>query len=187
VRGKQGQHAHRYGTVHKKLRKRLEAQMRAGKVFYCWRPECRKPINPSYWDLGHVEPEFQSVYGLRHPECPSCNRATLPRMLTQARGEQNGGARPPAPKPVHDCRKEFDPKRCVECRRSDPTPTNDATRWSLHWATDPEHPYNPRCPRCRSGVRRATSLWDWRLRPPDARSDLTSGDERTITAVVNWY
>jgi hypothetical protein len=121
---------HRYGTHHKKVRQRYALQVRAGKSV-CWR--CGEPISPDEpWDLGHDD-ENPSKH--RGPEHRRCNRATLPRMLAKARGE---------PAPFHVCRAEFDPHRCPECRRRDPTPGNTATRWSRHWYGG----FNPRCPEC---------------------------------------
>ena len=76
-----GQHI--YGTVHQKERKRFARRMRAGEVFYCWRPKCPTPgvpINPRSWDLGHVDPELRPVFGTRHPEHRSCNRATVTHL-----------------------------------------------------------------------------------------------------------
>ena len=139
-RDRYGQHP--YGSVHKAVRRRFAARMRAGEVFYCWRPSCptpREPINPRYWDLGHVDPELRPEFGARWPEHPSCNRATL----THAKGV---APKPVAATPAHDCRAEFDPKRCLECRRRDPMPTNSVDRWSEHWDAGR---YNPRCPDCR--------------------------------------
>jgi hypothetical protein len=132
---------HRYGSVHKALRKRFAARMRAGEVFYCWRPSCPTPdvpISPRSWDLGHVDPELRHQFGMSAPEHPSCNRATL----THAKGV----ASKPVATPAHDCRAEFDPQRCPVCRRRDPTPTNSTDRWSRHWDVGR---FNPRCPDCR--------------------------------------
>jgi len=70
---------HRYGTVHKKLRRHWAPKVRAGKVD-CWR--CGKEI-PAYarWDLGHVDEDGQNRgYPLRHPEHRSCNRATVTHL-----------------------------------------------------------------------------------------------------------
>jgi hypothetical protein len=132
---------HQYGGHHRAVRRRWERLVARGGVS-CWR--CGKPIPPgTAWDLGHVDdPEARRVLPDRHPEHVGCNRATLPRMLEKARGEA-----PKAPKPAHDCRVEFDPKRCPECRRSDPTPENRSTRMSRHWW--PAGEYNPRCRDCR--------------------------------------
>jgi hypothetical protein len=70
----------------------------------------------------------------------------LPRMLAKARGEAVTTVPREAPAvAAHDCRAEFDPHRCAECRRRDPEPTNGVDRWSRHWAG----PFNPRCPDCR--------------------------------------
>jgi hypothetical protein len=80
-----------YGGVHQTLRKRFAQRMAMGEVFYCWRPDCPKPyepINPAKWDLGHVDdPKIRRLFGSCYPEHPSCNRATLPRMLAKAREE----------------------------------------------------------------------------------------------------
>jgi len=60
---------HRYGSVHKAVRKRFARRMKLGEVFYCWRPTCPTPnesINPRSWDLGHVEgAEEIAKYGWR--------------------------------------------------------------------------------------------------------------------------
>jgi hypothetical protein len=142
-RGRQGQYL--YGKAHRDARKRFLRRMERGEVFHCWRPGCGKRLDPRLpWDLGHVDPEFWPTYGRSHPECLKCNRSTLPRMLAKARGE---APTPKAPPPAHDCRKEFDPEHCAECRRSDPTPENRSTRMSRHWW--PAGEYNPRCRDCR--------------------------------------
>jgi hypothetical protein len=130
---------HRYGSHHKAVRRRYALEVRAGRAV-CWR--CGEPIAPDEpWDLGHDD-----EYPARHrgPEHRRCNRATLPRMLARARGEAGDRAAPAVA--VHDCRAEFDPYRCPECRRRDPTPGNTATRWSRHWD---EGRFNPRCRDCR--------------------------------------
>jgi hypothetical protein len=127
---------HRYGTHYKRLRKRWALVVRAGNAV-CWR--CGLPIAPGQpWDLGHDDDD-PNVH--RGPEHRACNRATLPRMLAKARGE----AVVEVPT-GHDCRAEFDPHRCAECARRDPTPGDKATRWSRHWHGG----YNPRCPDCRN-------------------------------------
>jgi hypothetical protein len=76
---------HRHGTGHKKARQRWAPKVRAGKVT-CWR--CGKPIPlGEKWDLGHVDEDGRERgYPALHPEHIRCNRATLPRMLAQARG-----------------------------------------------------------------------------------------------------
>jgi hypothetical protein len=81
---------HRYGTLHKKLRRRWAPKVRVGKVS-CWR--CGKPIPVGgLWDLGHVEGAAAvAEFGVRHPEHRRCNRSTLPRMLAEARGERGDG------------------------------------------------------------------------------------------------
>lgn len=62
-----------YGADHVKLRKKIQKQMDAGKVFYCWR--CTKVIDPSKWDLGHAD-EGGDMTKYNGPEHISCNRAT---------------------------------------------------------------------------------------------------------------
>jgi hypothetical protein len=60
--------------------------MRAGEVFYCWRPSCptpNKPINPRLWDLGHVDPELRHLFGTRWPEHRACNRRTVTHLKEQ--------------------------------------------------------------------------------------------------------
>jgi hypothetical protein len=81
------------GVVHRKTRARFVRRMAAGEVFHCWRPGCGKRIDPANWDLGHLDREHQAHFGSRWPECVSCNRATLPRMLANARGERSDGPR----------------------------------------------------------------------------------------------
>jgi hypothetical protein len=112
---------HRYGSHHKKVRRRYALQVKAGKAT-CWR--CGLPIAPDEpWDLGHDDDNPSSHRG---PEHRACNRATLPRMLAKARGERSDtprfGGLP------------------------DPTPGNSVEHWSRHWAG----PFNPRCPDCRA-------------------------------------
>jgi hypothetical protein len=137
-----------YGGVHQKLRKRWAARVRAGGVD-CWR--CGKPIPAgARWDLGHVDEEHQAQFGTRHAEHVRCNRATLPRMLAAARGEASANADPLPQEPSanaepHDCREDFDPQRCPECRRRDPTPESSNLRWGRHWWGG----FNPRCRDCR--------------------------------------
>jgi hypothetical protein len=126
---------HRYGSHHKALRRPWALVVKAGKAV-CWR--CEQPIAPGEpWDLGHDD-ENPSKH--RGPEHRRCNRATLPRMLAKARGEA-------VSVPAHDCRVEFDPRNCPECRRRDPTPGNTVTRWGMHWDVGR---YNPRCRDCRA-------------------------------------
>ena len=74
---------HPYGTMHKVARERFAARMRAGELFYCWRPGCptpNVPINPLAWDLGHVDPELRHQFGDRHPEHRRCNRSTMSHL-----------------------------------------------------------------------------------------------------------
>jgi hypothetical protein len=80
VRGRGKFSNHPYGTRHKAARKRFAARMRAGEIFYCWRPTCvlpGEPIDPRSWDLGHVDPELRHLFGERYPEHPRCNRGTV--------------------------------------------------------------------------------------------------------------
>ena len=126
-----------YGAKHKRDRRRWAPKVRAGKVD-CAR--CGKPIVPGTpWDLGHDDDDRSLPAA---PEHRSCNRAAPARRAWAAdRGEAG----------AHDCREEFNPKGCAECRRRDPCPTNTITRWSMHW--EALGVYNPRCPFCRkSGV-----------------------------------
>jgi hypothetical protein len=89
---------HPYGWSHQKLRKRFARRMRAGEVFYCWRPGCPTPgvpIDPRSWDLGHVDPELRGQFGTRWPEHRRCNRATitnLKRQLAEAAAGSVGGS-----------------------------------------------------------------------------------------------
>ena len=88
-----------YGAVHKAARKRFARRMRAGEEFYCWRPNCPTPgvpIDPRSWDLGHVDPEHQPVFGTRWPEHRSCNRRTvahLKQRLEEAEAGVSGRSR----------------------------------------------------------------------------------------------
>jgi hypothetical protein len=134
ARDRYGQHP--YGSAHRAQRIHFSARMRAGEVFNCWR--CGEPIDPAHWDLGHVDAEYRPQFGHRHPEHPACNRATVSHLKAKA------GV--PVPGQRHDCREEFDPQRCSECRRRDPEPLNTVTIWSRHWSG----PFNPRCPTCRA-------------------------------------
>jgi hypothetical protein len=84
---------HPYGTVHKAARKRFAAQMRAGRVFYCWRPNCLTPdlpIDPGSWDLGHVDPEYRAEFGHRWPEHPRCNRRTMSHLKERLKAAEAG-------------------------------------------------------------------------------------------------
>jgi hypothetical protein len=86
-----GQHI--YGAVHKAARKRFAMRMRAGELFYCWRPTCprpNEPIDPRSWDLGHVDPELRPVFGTRHPEHRSCNRATVAHLKQRLEAAERG-------------------------------------------------------------------------------------------------
>ena len=122
MRGVAGQHT-RYGSVHKKLRKRWAPQVAAGRVA-CWR--CGKAIAPgAKWDLGHID-DGGPRHGDRHPEHRGCNRATVTHLKQRARGEDATG-----------------PGRFGGL--PDPTPGDTVDRWSRHWSG----PFNPRCPDCR--------------------------------------
>jgi hypothetical protein len=75
-------YGHRYGRVHKEVRRRFVRRMAAGEVFNCWR--CGEAIR-GRWDLGHVEPglgawlDFKGELG-RWPEHSHCNRQTMLHM-----------------------------------------------------------------------------------------------------------
>lgn len=61
-----------YGVGHQKLRRKIQKEMDAGKVFHCWRDG--KPISPNEpWDLGHDDNDRSKYMG---PEHARCNRAT---------------------------------------------------------------------------------------------------------------
>jgi hypothetical protein len=82
-----------YGAVHKAARKRFAARIRAGEVFYCWRPSCptpNVPINPLAWDLGHVDPELRHQFGDRHPEHRRCNRSTMSHLKERLKAAEAG-------------------------------------------------------------------------------------------------
>jgi hypothetical protein len=73
---------HRYGRVHKQVRRRFAVQMAAGTVFNCWR--CGDAIH-GRWDLGRVEDGLGVWLGFkgelgRWPEHPRCNRQTMLHM-----------------------------------------------------------------------------------------------------------
>jgi hypothetical protein len=90
-RDRHGQHI--YGAVHKAERKRFAARMRAGEVFYCWRPSCptpNVPIDPRSWDLGHVDPELRHQFGHRWPEHPKCNRRTVSHLKERLKAAEGG-------------------------------------------------------------------------------------------------
>jgi hypothetical protein len=73
---------HRYGRVHKEVRRYFANQMARGIVFDCWR--CGNPIYGRF-DVGHIEQglgvwlDFKGHLG-RWPEHPGCNRATVTHM-----------------------------------------------------------------------------------------------------------
>jgi hypothetical protein len=81
--------SHKYGKGHKAARRRFQLRMKAGEVFFCWRPKCPTPdvpINPRYWDLGHVEgAEEVAKFGKYWPEHPGCNRATVTHLKEKLR------------------------------------------------------------------------------------------------------
>lgn len=61
-----------YDAKHKKLRAKIQRDMDAGVVFYCWRDG--KEIEPGEdWDLGHDDDDRTKYMG---PEHQRCNRAT---------------------------------------------------------------------------------------------------------------
>jgi hypothetical protein len=124
-----------YGQFHKKARKRFAQRMKAGEVFYCWRPTCptpNEPIDPRSWDLGHVEGvEEIARYGRRWPEHRRCNRATLTHAKEAASSVDHSVLR-------SEIKVRFG-------GLPDPHPGNSVDRWSRHWYGG----FNPRCPKCR--------------------------------------
>ena len=73
---------HRYGGVHKQVRRHFALEMRRGVVFACWR--CGEGIH-GRWDLGHVEEGLGVWIGFkghmgRWPEHSHCNRQTMLHM-----------------------------------------------------------------------------------------------------------
>lgn len=65
-----------YGADFNRERRRYQANMDAGRTYYCTRTDCKqpsKPINPKHWDLGHNDADRSIIDGPQHPEC---NRAT---------------------------------------------------------------------------------------------------------------
>ena len=73
---------HRYGRVHKDVRRHFAVRIAAGEIYNCWR--CGEPITGP-WDLGHVEEglgvwlDFKGHMG-RWPEHTRCNRQTMTHM-----------------------------------------------------------------------------------------------------------
>ena len=63
-----------YDAAHDRLRAACQRRMDEGETFDCLR--CTKPIDPSYWRLGHDDHD-RSIY--RGPECVPCNQATKGR------------------------------------------------------------------------------------------------------------
>jgi hypothetical protein len=131
-----GQHV--YGGVHKAERKRFARRMRMGEVLYCWRPNCRKPVDPANWDLGHVDREYLAEFGRRWPEHPRCNRATLSHAkgvgvsasagVKDLKDPRTGEVREPGESAVEHWFKVGPPDR-----------------WSRHWLGG----YTDRCRDCR--------------------------------------
>src|SRR5215211_1005910 len=128
---------HRYGRVHKDVRKHFLLRMERGETFACWR--CMKPIDPRRpWDLGHVG-DNTAVGGRRWPEHRGCNRATLTHIAEKYGGLAGRSGTAHADAMVRQEQEDrFD-------GLPDPTPTNSVDRWSMHWAGG----FNPRCPDCR--------------------------------------
>ena len=63
-----------YGHDHQRLRAHYQRRMDQGEPFHCWR--CGDPIDPTFWDLGHVDSDRTKYRG---PECITCNRGTATR------------------------------------------------------------------------------------------------------------
>ena len=63
-----------YGARHRRLRAMFQARLDKGEDFRCWR--CAKPIDPTYWTLGHCDENRERYHG---PECPPCDYATQGR------------------------------------------------------------------------------------------------------------
>lgn len=74
-----------YDAAHDRLRARYQRLMDDGVPFQCWR--CAKPIDPSWWHLGHDDHD-RSEY--RGPECPPCNLATAGRASVLYHQTHNG-------------------------------------------------------------------------------------------------
>ncbi len=68
-----------YDSVHQRLRAAFQRNMDDGVTYYCWRPECGKPIDPTAWHLGHDDNDRNRYRG---PECIPCNTATASRRPT---------------------------------------------------------------------------------------------------------
>ena len=129
----------KYGRQHRRVRAKWERIVNSGSAV-C--PRCKKPIRPyEPWDLDHddTDPTHRRYLGASHRRC---NRAEPLRRLYR----QANGYKPTPAASAHDCRVEFAPELCAECRKRDPTPATDVTRWSLHWDSGR---YNPRCKSCR--------------------------------------
>ena len=65
-----------YDAHHDRLRAHYQRRMNAGETFHCWRPDCRLPIDPDRWHLGHDDHDRTKYRG---PECVECNTATASR------------------------------------------------------------------------------------------------------------
>ena len=140
-----------YGAVHKAERKRFAMRMKAGEVFYCWRPTCprpHEPVDPRRWDLGHVDLEFRGEFGSRWPGHPACNRATLTHAMAAngrpatAKADRFGGVAASAG--VKDPRTGLlrEPGESAEEHWLKVGPPDS---WSRHWFGG----YTDRCPDCR--------------------------------------
>jgi len=67
--------------------------MRAGEQFFCWRPSGptpNVPIDPRFWDFGHVDPELRHQFGTRWPEHRRCNRATVSHLKERLKAAEAG-------------------------------------------------------------------------------------------------
>jgi hypothetical protein len=132
----------KYGRRHQQKRRLLAGKVAAGGAV-CAR--CHKPIRPGEaWDLDHRD----DGPGYLGPSHARCNRATVThlkeRLGEAPRARTTGSVA--TPEPAHDCRAEFNPRRCAACRESDLGPSNEITCWSRHWSGDE---FNPRCRDCR--------------------------------------
>ena len=93
---------HRYGSLHKKVRRQFVLRMGRGEVFNCWR--CGLPITGP-WDLGHVD-SGQGVAG-RWPEHRACNRRTLTHLVAKYGSLGGAGQKRVRPEPAQRSSREW--------------------------------------------------------------------------------